>query len=66
MGRPYSSPDWSPYKKRTFGHRDAQRKDHVRTRQVDSHLQARDKDQKKSHMQTPSDLQNGDKINFYC
>ena len=46
MGRPYSNPDWSPYKRKehldTEMHR--QRKDHVRTRQVDSHLQARDKD----------------------
>jgi len=30
MGRPYSNPEWSPYKKRTFGHRDAQTEERSR------------------------------------
>lgn len=68
MGRPYSNPDWSPYKKRTLGHRDAQTEERshedMTSRQPSASQTQRP--QKKSNMQTPANLQNGGEINFYC
>ena len=68
MGRPYSNPDWSPYKKRTSGHRDAQTEERSRedTASRQPSASQRQRPQKKSNMQIPSNLQNGNKINFYC